>query len=71
MLFRAGWNAAQVQRHLGHHKASFTLDTYIHLLDEDVPQPAFFDELVGATERATQPAETDRNALPLAAAQSA
>jgi integrase len=47
MLFRAGWNAAQVQRHLGHHKASFTLDTYIHLLDEDVPQPAFFDAKVG------------------------
>ena len=45
MLFRAGWNAAQVQRHLGHHKASFTLDTYIHLLDEDVPEPTFFDAL--------------------------
>jgi hypothetical protein len=27
-LFRAGWNAVQVQRFLGHHKASFTLDTY-------------------------------------------
>jgi integrase len=40
MLFRGGWNAAQVQRWLGHHKASFTLDTYIHLLAEDVPKPA-------------------------------
>jgi integrase len=40
-LFRAGWNAVQVQRFLGHHKASFTLDTYVHLLEEDLPEPAF------------------------------
>jgi integrase len=45
ILFRRGWNAVQVQRWLGHHKPSFTLDTYVHLLDEDVPEPAFFDEL--------------------------
>lgn len=61
MLFRAGWNAAQVQRHLGHHKASFTLDTYIHLLEEDVPEPTFFDELEVGHARATQAAETSRN----------
>ena len=36
-LFRAGWNAVQVQRFLGHHKASFTIDTYVHLLDEELP----------------------------------
>jgi integrase len=59
MLFRAGWNAAQVQRWLGHHKASFTLDTYIHLLEEDVPQPTFFDERMGH-KWATQEAETSR-----------
>jgi integrase len=41
MLFRRGWNAVQVQRWLGHHKPSFTLDTYVHLLDEDLPEPAF------------------------------
>ena len=35
----------QVQRWLGHHKPSFTLDTYVHLLDEDVPEPTFFDTL--------------------------
>lgn len=63
MLFREGWNAAQVQRWLGHHKASFTLDTYIHLLVEDVPQPAFFDAKVGHG-WATQAAETSRNAEP-------
>ena len=35
----------QVQRWLGHHKPSFTLDTYVHLLEADVPTPEFFDEL--------------------------
>jgi integrase len=48
ILFRRGWNAVQVQRWLGHHKPSFTLDTYVHLLGEDVPEPAFFDQLAGA-----------------------
>lgn len=45
MLFRRGSNAVQVQRWLGHHKPSFTLDTYIHLLEDDLPDPTFFDEL--------------------------
>lgn len=45
LLFRNGWNAVQVQRWLGHHRPSFTLDTYVHLLEEDVPEPAFFDAI--------------------------
>lgn len=51
MLFRNGWNAVQVQRWLGHHKPSFTLDVYVHLLEGDIPDPAFLDELgnAGAT----------------------
>lgn len=36
MLFKRGANAKQVQRWLGHHSAAFTLDTYIHLLDDGV-----------------------------------
>jgi integrase len=36
MLFERGANAKQVQRWLGHHAASFTLDTYIHLLRGDL-----------------------------------
>ena len=52
ILFRRGWNAVQVQRWLGHHKPSFTLDTYVHLLDSDVPEPSFFDEI--AAERCDQ-----------------
>jgi integrase len=47
MLFRRGLNAVQVQRWLGHHKPSFTLDTYVHLLEEDLPEAAFLDEMVG------------------------
>jgi integrase len=45
LLFRRGWNPAQVQRVLGHHSPAFTLATYVHLLPDDLPVPAFFDDL--------------------------
>jgi integrase len=38
-LFAEGRNVVQVQRWLGHHSASFTLDTYVHLLDGDLGDP--------------------------------
>lgn len=38
-LFAEGRNVVQVQRWLGHHSASFMLDTYVHLLDNDLGQP--------------------------------
>ena len=38
-LFAEGRNVVQVQRWLGHHSASFTLDTYVHLLEADVGLP--------------------------------
>jgi integrase len=38
-LFAEGRNVVQVQRRLGHHSASFTLDTYVHLLDNDLGEP--------------------------------
>jgi integrase len=38
-LFAEGRNAVQVQRWLGHHSPSFTLDTYVHLLDADLGAP--------------------------------
>jgi len=41
MLFRAGWNAKQVQVVLGHHSPAFTLATYVHLIPEDLPEPKF------------------------------
>jgi integrase len=56
-LFRDGWNAVQVQKFLGHADPGFTLRTYVHLLPEDLPEPA----AVGHG-RATQPAETGRDA---------
>ena len=39
VLFAEGRNAVQVQRWLGHHSPSFTLDTYVHLLDYDLGAP--------------------------------
>ncbi|MEP6978909.1 MAG: tyrosine-type recombinase/integrase [Thermoleophilia bacterium] len=38
-LFRSGWNPKQVQKALGHHSAAFTMDTYVHLLPDDQPEP--------------------------------
>ncbi len=38
-LFAEGRNVVQVQRWLGHHAPSFTLDTYVHLLEGDLGQP--------------------------------
>lgn len=34
LLFEHGANIIEVQKFLGHHSPSFTLDTYVHLLDE-------------------------------------
>lgn len=49
LLFARGENVVAVQRWLGHHSPSFTLDTYVHLLPEDAPPPADLDaELSGA-----------------------
>jgi hypothetical protein len=57
-LFRAGWNAVQVQRWLGHHKPSFTIDTYVHLLEQDIPEPI---AVAGGNAVATRPPETSRD----------
>jgi integrase len=38
-LFGEGRNAVQVQRWLGDHSPSFTLNTYVHLLDADFGDP--------------------------------
>jgi integrase len=38
-LFAEGRNVVQVQKWLGHHSASFTLDTYVHLLEGDLGEP--------------------------------
>ena len=40
-----------MQAWLGHHAASFTLDTYVHLLEDDIAEapPALDDLFRGAT----------------------
>ncbi len=38
-LFAEGRNVKQVQEWLGHHKASFTLDTYVHLIGGGIGGP--------------------------------
>jgi len=43
-------NAKQVQGWLGHHAASFTIDTYIHLLPDDLVPATFFDALTAEAE---------------------
>jgi integrase len=45
LLFRHGLNAKQVQGWLGHHAASFTMDTYVHLLPDDLPSADFLDAI--------------------------
>ena len=50
MLFERGFNVKQVQRWLGHHAPSFTLDTYVHLLEEALPEPVSLEvELAGVS----------------------
>ena len=73
---RHGLNAKQVQGWLGHHAASFTIDTYIHLLDDDLPDAGFLDGLAAqgnaeGNTKATRPTETTRNAGTLKRAESA
>jgi integrase len=46
ICFRNGCNAKQVQLLLGHHAASFTLDTYIHAMPEDLPSLDFLNRIV-------------------------
>jgi hypothetical protein len=59
MLFRAGWNAKQVQMHMGHHSPAFTLATYVHFLDDDLPDASFLDDVTGGgNKEATSPTET-------------
>lgn len=54
MLFRAGWNAKQVQMVLGHHSPAFTLATYVHLISEDLPEPSFPDAVAGPAHAAEE-----------------
>jgi integrase len=64
LQFAHGRNVRQVCRWLGHHKPSYTLDTYIHLMPDDADEPFLVGEALagaaaaGATSGATQRPET-------------
>ena len=64
-LFAEGRNVKQVQRWLGHHKASFTLDTYVHLMGDEIGGPlapaSATAELHGGQRGANRDAETSGN----------
>ncbi len=58
-LFRSGLNAKQVQVWLGHHSPAFTLGTYVHFLDDDLPSADFLDGVTaGGNREAISPTET-------------
>jgi integrase len=63
LLFEAGRNVKQVSEWLGHADPSFTLRTYVHLLDAGVGDAAFFDSAVGPTDQ-SPPMNTRSNANP-------
>jgi integrase len=63
-LFRNGKNAVQVSRVLGHSDPGFTLRTYVHLLDDDLPDVAFLDGPVRQTPRQTDGRQTEPEPIP-------
>jgi integrase len=65
MLFAQGRSVVQVQRWLGHHSATFTLATYVHLLPGEVVEPLTLEHELPfqqgpevATEMAMDPTDT-------------
>ncbi len=59
----SGRSIRQVQKLLGHHAPSFTLDTYIHLMDEGIGAALDLDAELGAGEAARVGAGADREAV--------
>ena len=55
LLFEQGRNVKQVQEWLGHGDPSFTLRTYVHLLDEGVGDAEFLDAAVSANSVRARP----------------
>ena len=51
ILFERGFNVKQVQKWLGHHSPSFTLDTYVHLLSDRLPEPVSLRAELAEAER--------------------
>lgn len=62
LQFEVGRNVKQVQTWLGHADPSFTLNTYVHLLDEGVGDAEFMDEVFTASRELGQAVEKSRTA---------
>jgi hypothetical protein len=65
LLFEKGRNIKQVSEWLGHTDPSFTLRTYVHLMDGGIGDAAFFDEAVapaGGNTGATEGTDTAASA---------
>jgi len=54
----------QVQRWLGHHSPSFTLDTYVHLLDADLGEPLLPTESANRVQTDPTPLDDNGNTPP-------
>ncbi|MSO41846.1 MAG: site-specific integrase [Solirubrobacterales bacterium] len=63
MLFERGANAVQVQRWLGHHSPAFTLNVYVHLLEDGAGRALNLEEELGAQDAEVIRAEVE---VPLA-----
>jgi integrase len=61
LLFEAGRNVKQVSEWLGHTDPSFTLRTYVHLMDAGVGGADFLDEAVRVNTGSTQGPQTAAN----------
>jgi len=55
LLFEAGKDVKQTQQWLGHSTPSFTLDTYVHLMDDGLGDADFLDGVVGPSMPAQAP----------------
>jgi integrase len=74
LLFEAGRNVKQVSEWLGHSDPSFTLRTYVHLMDAGVGDADFLDAAVSAPQGntgATACTETAENPAPLESVETA
>lgn len=68
LLFEKGRNIKQVSEWLGHTDPSFTLRTYVHLMDGGIGDATFFDEAVspaGGNTRATEGTDIAARATPV------
>ncbi len=64
ILFERGRNAKQVQQWLGHHAASFTLDTYTHLLDGGLGEGISLDAELARRPQAIQAGDPPSKIVP-------